>query len=196
MEYLIAGFLLLFVLDSNKPKNRIVLLDNNSAQNEVIVKSKDGQKVIGAPFESLSVSDDGTKISKIRKVDKAGFMKEYGDIINKSIVKPTSLLFYFNTGSDELTLESQKNLEKIPVAIREHFPCEVTIIGHADRQGSDEKNIRISIQRAKKVYDWLKEQNLNVVSIKTKSFGENDPIIPTEDGVAEPLNRRVEVLIR
>jgi outer membrane protein OmpA-like peptidoglycan-associated protein len=37
---------------------------------------------------------------------------------------------------------------------------------------------------------------IDIENIVVESYGEEDPIIPTADGVAEPRNRRVELLIR
>ena len=54
----------------------------------------------------------------------------------------------------------------------------------------------LSLRRAKVLYDWLVSRQLEIVEIIVESYGEEDPLIPTEDGVAEPKNRRVEVLIR
>ena len=50
--------------------------------------------------------------------------------------------------------------------------------------------------RARAVEKILRASNLEIDKIDISSHGENDPIKKTPDGVSEPLNRRVEVIVR
>lgn len=95
-----------------------------------------------------------------------------------------------------LTEESEKLFTLIEQSIKERTPCDVNIIGHADRAGSTHYNITLSLNRAKSVHTWFSKQSLDIRAITVESYGEEDPIIPTKDGVSEPKNRRVEILIR
>ncbi len=87
-------------------------------------------------------------------------------------------------------------LPKIEQAINDRIPCDVNIIGHADSTGSKEYNINLSLKRARQVRQWLYNLDLNISTIIVESYGEEDPLIPTADGVPEPRNRRVEILVR
>ncbi len=68
--------------------------------------------------------------------------------------------------------------------------------GHADRAGSDTYNMRLSQRRAQAVKDELVKQGVpaNVISVIAK--GEREPLVPTADGVREPQNRRVEIVLQ
>jgi outer membrane protein OmpA-like peptidoglycan-associated protein len=46
------------------------------------------------------------------------------------------------------------------------------------------------------VAEWLRQIPSGITALKIESYGEEDPLIPTPDGVAEPRNRRVEIMIR
>jgi outer membrane protein OmpA-like peptidoglycan-associated protein len=111
--------------------------------------------------------------------------------------KPTQTVSpQFCAGSTTLVKKSQSLFSEIKLAIKERTPCDINIIGHADRSGSKKYNIELSLRRAEQVHDWLVKGEIDIENIVVESYGEEDPIIPTADGVAEPRNRRVELLIR
>ncbi len=68
--------------------------------------------------------------------------------------------------------------------------------GHADRSGSDAYNLRLSQRRADAVAAELVRQGVNRNDIGIQAFGESRPLVPTADGVREPQNRRVEIVLR
>jgi outer membrane protein OmpA-like peptidoglycan-associated protein len=46
------------------------------------------------------------------------------------------------------------------------------------------------------VKDELVRQGITSAEITTQAKGETEPLVATADGVAEPQNRRVEIVIR
>lgn len=196
MGYFLAIIALIVAFDSNPPQTELILLDNNSTHNRITINKGNQQRVLDKPYTYVTISGEKDTLSKIKTTTKEEVEKKYGSLIHKDFATPTSLSFYFKSGSTALTPHSQKDLPKIISEIKKHYPCNVTIIGHSDRQGDDEANMRLSIKRAKFIQGWLLKQNPKIKTLDVKSYGEKDPIIPTADGVAEPKNRRVEVLIR
>ena len=69
----------------------------------------------------------------------------------------------------------------------------LTLAGHADKSGPDAYNVRLSERRVKNIADKLVAAGLPGGALQTQAFGESMPAVQTEDGVREPLNRRVEV---
>ena len=74
--------------------------------------------------------------------------------------------------------------------------AELSVVGHTDRVGAADANARLSLQRAQSTLDRLTEAGLKHKRVEVDSHGENNPLVPTADNVAEPRNRRVEVTIR
>ena len=68
--------------------------------------------------------------------------------------------------------------------------------GHADRSGSDAYNVELSRRRAEAVASLLASAGIPRASITTDARGEEQPRVPTADGVREPQNRRVEITVR
>ena len=87
-------------------------------------------------------------------------------------------------------------LSKIVRTINNRKSNEVYIMGHTDRVGAEEYNMRLSSMRANFVRDQLVSSGVKSSTLFVSSHGESMPVIKTEDEVAEPLNRRVEVIVR
>ena len=68
--------------------------------------------------------------------------------------------------------------------------------GHADRSGSAQYNQRLSQRRADVVAAELVRNGVNRSDIGVSAYGESRPLVPTADGVREPQNRRVEIVLR
>ena len=68
--------------------------------------------------------------------------------------------------------------------------------GHADRSGTPQYNQRLSQRRADAVAAELVRQGVSRNEIMVTAFGESRPLVPTADGVREPQNRRVEIVLR
>ena len=70
------------------------------------------------------------------------------------------------------------------------------VIGHTDTVGSDVANDTLSRQRAEVVRAAFGARGLATDKVVTIGRGKRELAVPTADGVAEPRNRRVEILVR
>lgn len=181
---------------NDKPKTTVILAESDKEQNAIVVKTEKGEVLIDKPNLSVSINSKDEKPKIGKEYSKEEISSSFGEIIKAMPKKPVSILLYFKHGSSDLTEESKEKLNDIPKLVEDRFPCDVNIIGHADRSGSDEVNIKVSLKRAEKIKSWFDEKKLKISKISVESYGENDPLVKTADGVAEPKNRRVEVMIR
>jgi len=192
-------FIALFILAlaGCSTTSKVILLDGAKTETAIIVTTEAGQLTIDKPNTYTVISSATQKPAETKAIDAAELEKEYGKLIELAPKPPKRFLLYFEPGSTTLVKKSQLLFPEIELAIKKRAPCDINIIGHADRSGSKEYNIELSLKRAQQVYKWLmKEKKVDIENIVVESYGEEDPIIPTADGVAEPRNRRVEILIR
>ena len=70
------------------------------------------------------------------------------------------------------------------------------VIGHTDRAGSNAYNQALSERRASAVAALMASMGVPQSAITTGAQGEESPRVPTEDGVRNPQNRRVEIGVR
>jgi hypothetical protein len=73
--------------------------------------------------------------------------------------------------------------------------AQVSVIGHTDTSGSPQYNQELSERRAAAVERELVRLGVPATSITTIAQGQEDLLVPTADGVREPRNRRVEIVI-
>ncbi|QPD00561.1 OmpA family protein [Qipengyuania soli] len=69
------------------------------------------------------------------------------------------------------------------------------VVGHTDTSGSNAYNLGLSQRRADAVAGLMSAQGISQSAISTSAKGEEEPRVPTADGVRELQNRRVEILV-
>ena len=104
----------------------------------------------------------------------------------------------FQSGRSDLPQAAQSRLDQLVAQI--HAAGEggfIEIEGHTDNTGDAAYNMRLGLQRAEAVKDYLyRQHNVPLHKMNTISFGEDQPAAPnnTSDGRAQ--NRRVVVKVR
>ncbi len=99
----------------------------------------------------------------------------------------------FESGSDKLLQSSYRELELILEYINENPGKNLQIIGHTDDVGSTASNQKLSENRAKSVYKYFLQNQINKNRISYMGKGESDPIESNETGTGRKANRRVEL---
>ena len=120
----------------------------------------------------------------------------FGPLLATLPGRPKSFLLYFLEGKDEFTPESGVELEKMLAELRQRGAPDVVVIGHTDRVGNVQFNDRLSLQRAERVRAELVKLGIAEARIQIAGRGEREPLVPTDDEVVEPRNRRVEISVR
>jgi outer membrane protein OmpA-like peptidoglycan-associated protein len=120
----------------------------------------------------------------------------FGSALAAQPLRPVSFTLYFVLGKDELTPETRPTLETILAEIARRPAAEIVVIGHTDRVGGVQYNDALSLQRAEKVRGELVRLGIPFDRIQVAGRGSREPLIPTEDQVPEPRNRRVEITVR
>lgn len=72
----------------------------------------------------------------------------------------------------------------------------VSVTGHADRSGPEDYNLALSLRRADAVREALISGGIAAERITVSGRGEEEPAVPTPDGVREQANRRVEIIVQ
>ncbi len=104
-------------------------------------------------------------------------------------------LVFFDFDSAAIKPEAEAILDRAAADYRKYGFTRIQLVGHADRAGPDWYNDRLSLRRAEAVKKALAARGVPAEAMVTVGRGEKDPLVPTDDGVREPQNRRVEILI-
>lgn len=110
-------------------------------------------------------------------------------------VQPPALTVFFDLDSNAITADAAATLDRLAKAYRHNSYGRVLVTGHADRSGSELRNLDLSGRRAAAVHDYLMGRGVPVEIVSTEARGETQGMVATRDGVAEPQNRRVEIFV-
>ncbi len=105
-----------------------------------------------------------------------------------------TVLFDFDTAG--LTADGRSMVADAAAAFTRLGPAIVEARGHADRAGTEVHNRDLSQRRADAVKAALTSLGLSAETVATIAYGETAPLVATPDGVREPRNQRVEIVIR
>lgn len=72
----------------------------------------------------------------------------------------------------------------------------VAVTGHTDTSGAATYNMALSLRRANAVKDALVREGIPAAAIGVTGRGETQLLVQTKDGVREPQNRRVEIVLQ
>jgi len=98
----------------------------------------------------------------------------------------------FETGSSSLKVASYGILEKIATLMLERLEYGLSIEGHTDSLGDDNRNQKLSEERAKSCLDYLVKKGVEEGRMSYIGLGENQPIADNKRSKGRAQNRRVE----
>ncbi|WP_205574639.1 OmpA family protein [Indioceanicola profundi] len=102
---------------------------------------------------------------------------------------------YFDFDSAELRSDARTKLNDLASMVRENDIGQVNVVGHTDTAGPADYNMGLSQRRAEAVSQALTDLGIQNQIIDLSWEGEQDPAVPTGDGVPEQQNRRVAITI-
>jgi outer membrane protein OmpA-like peptidoglycan-associated protein len=107
-----------------------------------------------------------------------------------------TFLVFFDWDRADLTTRAREIIAEAAQTSTRVQTTRIEVAGHADRSGTPQYNQRLSQRRADAVAAELVRQGVARSAIVVTAFGESRPLVPTADGVREPQNRRVEIVLR
>lgn len=108
---------------------------------------------------------------------------------------PLTYIVYFNLNSAALTPQGHDVVAAAAAAFQQNGRTQIKLTGYTDTSGASRYNLALSRARAETVRRTLIALGVPEADIGVAWEGEADPRVPTPNGVREPQNRRVEILI-
>ena len=102
---------------------------------------------------------------------------------------------YFETASAKLKEKSFAELDELVEFMQRKQTAVIEIQGHTDSEGSEEDNQVLSENRASSVRTYLLNKGIAPERVKSKGFGESQPIADNSTEQGRALNRRTTVLV-
>jgi outer membrane protein OmpA-like peptidoglycan-associated protein len=178
-----AGPSLLLLPDEEGGQGSVAVLESRGKAQETVVAQGNTRTRLGARPATRAV--DPARLSAAERA-----------LLGDLPPPPKSFILYFQEGSTELTPQSRQALDSLRAEVARRPGVEVQVTGHTDTEGDGDDNDRLSQQRAEAIVEVLRGEGIARELMTPVGRGERQPLVKTGDNVAEPRNRRVEVIVR
>ncbi|WP_421996996.1 OmpA family protein [Reyranella sp.] len=111
-------------------------------------------------------------------------------------VTPPSFMVFFDWDRSNLSQQALQTIQQAANAYKTKGSARITATGHTDTSGPESYNMALSLRRANAVKDALVRDGVPAQAISVVGMGEKGLLVQTGDGVREPQNRRVEIVIQ
>jgi outer membrane protein OmpA-like peptidoglycan-associated protein len=172
----------------------VVPSPHNGHVGAIVVTRGEESRVINTAYGAQRLTDDGTVVaSTVTETEVRG---AFGQALQALPGRPTSYTLYFLEGKDELTEDSRSELQKVLAELTRRPLPDIVVIGHTDTVGGLGYNDKLSLARAERMREMLVAMGIPAGQIQAAGRGKRELLVPTEDNVSEPRNRRVEINVR
>jgi len=107
-----------------------------------------------------------------------------------------SFMVFFDWDRSNLSAQALNTIRQAAQAFKTKGSARITATGHTDTSGPENYNMALSLRRANAVKDALVREGVPATAIAVVGRGESQLLVQTGDGVREPQNRRVEIVIQ
>jgi outer membrane protein OmpA-like peptidoglycan-associated protein len=151
-------------------------------------------------------SGDTTKVSPSPKVDMSDRLRQKqdsvvaranaGDISHEPLIlEKATLYFNFEFNSAELDAGSKDYLDELAIALLDNPELKLKLVGHTDNTGSAKFNLKLSLERARSLKQYLLMKGVGTERISVDGKGMTEPLNGNETEGEKAKNRRVELTI-
>lgn len=174
---------------------RVVLLPESLSKSSAVdVKTASGTQRLSKPYQTAEIDKSGQLTLSV--TDPLVVVNRYGALLAQLPAAEVKFLLYFETGGSQLTVQSEALVPKILTLARSRQGGEIIVLAHTDRVGSLEANDALSLRRAQAIRNIFVAQGFKPDLVDAVGRGERTPAVATADEVAEPQNRRAEIVVR
>jgi len=171
----------------------VVVPSSDGHVGKIVVTHGAETRVIDKPWSGQRVTGDGIEAAKDSEEE---VRQAFGTTLSALPGRPASFMLYFLEGKDELTPESREELDRVFVELKRRPLPDIVVIGHTDTVGGLGYNDKLSLARAERMREMMVGLGIPEERVQAAGRGKRELLVPTEDNISEPRNRRVEINVR
>ena len=160
----------------------------------IVVRADGTEQVLDQAYAASRVNPEGHAAAA--RVSPDEVRRDFGGTLEALPGRPASFTLYFLEGRDELTPASRLEMEKVFAELKRRPAPDIVVIGHTDTVGNLAYNDKLSLARAERMRELMIGLGIAPERIQAAGRGKRELLVPTEDNVSEPRNRRVEISVR
>ncbi len=191
------SLVLIVLVACSAKRNLFVLLpDEDGKVGTIEVANKGGTQIVSEDGYATQVVDANVAPGTPFQIDKKEVSETFKDALEMMPEPPVRFLLYFKSDTTTMNDASEKLVPNILATIKKRRSSDISVIGHTDRFAPDRYNLYLSLKRAERIRGILISNGVDADMLEVTYHGEKNPLIETKDNVRQPLNRRVEVIVR
>ena len=101
----------------------------------------------------------------------------------------------FAAGKSDVAEDSLASLAEIAQQMEAEPQLRIAVMAHTDDQGPADGNLKLSIQRAEAVTEYLAEQGVDSARLEAEGYGEELPVVQNLTNEDRARNRRIELRV-
>ncbi len=177
-----------FIADDRISSNRTAIRSRNI---NVELKFSEDSELRNKLLNSIRLSEDEDWIKQIMNNESHVIFLTRLDTRNKVVIPVVNFKF------DEYSLNDDyiKYLGQMADFLKDNLTTSILIAGHTDWIGTDEYNLRLSVNRAKSVRDQLIKFGIPGERLSIHGFGEELPLLSNETAYGRKVNRRATMMM-
>ena len=196
-KFISTLFLMVFLAAGCVHQTTVVLVpDRDGHVGKAAIRNQGGEQLLSESGKAVVVWNEIISPRPAVAFDEQKINSTFGSALAIEPPAPQIFILYFENDSTEIVEASQTLIPAVIDSIKQRNSFDISVNGHTDSTGTAEYNLDLSLKRALHMRDILVKAGINEKYISTTSHGEGNPLIPTKKGVAEPRNRRVEIIVR
>jgi outer membrane protein OmpA-like peptidoglycan-associated protein len=165
--------------------------EKTKAQLESEKRALDTEKKARAEAEKRSAEAEKKLASAMASLHEIAKVKEE----SRGMVITLSGAVLFATGKSTLLPIAQDKISEVAKALKDQGYKGLLVEGHTDAQGSADKNMVLSQQRAEAVRSHLINQGIPSDKIRAQGIGSSRPVAENSSAEGRANNRRVEIIV-
>lgn len=110
----------------------------------------------------------------------------------REVLDSASYAVQFESGKDILLESAKSTLDQIAAIMKEYPAYQLVISGHTDNQGDEEDNLRLSENRAKACFEYLRAKDIPAARLSYAGYGGSQPVADNASPEGRARNQRVE----
>lgn len=138
------------------------------------------------PPSSLRNNDDSQVATTLQEEEKPKY--EFKKGFNKTYT-------YTSSESTNPTRDLRTFLDDLATWMKDNPSAEIRVVGHSDNVGTGQEIQQRSVDRARKVQQYLAAKGINSRRILTNGQGARDPVADIYSSAGRAKNRRVEIVV-
>ncbi len=188
---LIASTLAVFLTACAGKDLVVVLPHEDGSVGAVVVRQNGKDTVLDKANSAVKAGDDKAFTLASKDIE-----QRFGTALTGLPPAARSYTLYFKEGTVTLEEGSAPVMAEMRQDVASRIAGEIMVIGHTDRVGTLADNDLLAYGRALSVSDLLIASGIPKDTVIIAGRGEREPLVPTDDEVEEPRNRRVEISVR